>query len=157
MQTFSHMQRNSTDQISVKEFFWALVGIGYALVIPMSIFFPPLIGVFFSRFYLSPSRKFAFFLAIYAIIFEIDHAFILFSLCLYLFFLYTYIMPYFEQKIVCQSCYGIVGIVSVYGGYSFFILFLSSLLGLEAHPWSWTLLAYYILVEIILDFITKKN
>lgn len=157
MQTFSNMQRSRTSQNPLKQSLWALLLVGYGFISPLYFFLPPLLGIFYLRYYLYNEKHFLIFLIIYLLVFEANRLLPLFSTLFFGFLYYMYIMPFIEKKIICQGCIGIIGITTAYVGYFVAVESSIMILGLPSFFIEWPIIVLYIISEIVIDFLTRQS
>ncbi len=146
------MQRSFPNQISLDSVILLPLFLLYESLSSIYLLMPPLFGVIFYFFIEKKSLdNFAsmLFFAFILIIFEAEKGYLFLSTFFYFTLVYTSIIPYLKQNIVCELCLKLIFIIIAYIGYYLFISLLSHIFLLELPIIDYHLV-YYIVIEFFI-------
>lgn len=151
MQTFSSMQRNSTNQATSLIVLYIIIYVIYESVSSIYIFLPPLFAVLFILFKKAIDEQNLLNLAVISfclVIYEANFGLMLFSSIVYFSLIYKFLVPKIEQNINCKWCINLIYIFIAYFGFYLFMLLISNIFLLPLPT-----IYYYIIFYIVIEFL----
>lgn len=153
MQTFSGMQRNSTNiRTLTHDLLWLVPLVIYEALGTIYFLMPPLFGFMVALLVINKRKRYLPLVLLYLLFYEADHGFFICSSWFFLFIFFRFALPIIEDYIVSRSFTVFLTITACYIGYFLFVLLINFIFGLATPQWSW-LLMYYVLIESLLAWI----
>ena len=151
MQTFSDMQRVSTDSRSLARYLLLLVPLViYESLSTVYYLLPPLLGLMTALLVVHRGERYLPVILIYLLFFEADHGLFVFSTWIFMFLFFRFLLPVIEENLICRPCILVLSVALGYVGYYLFMSLIWFVFGLEPLAWNFWLLFYFILIEAVL-------
>jgi len=146
------MQRSITYKNPIIAILFFFIFILYESLSSIYLFLPPMLAVLLLQFIRSIQNRdvvLLFFILLSLLVYEADKGYHAFSIIIYFFLLYRYILPTLTQSISCTICIKFLYVLLAYIGLYLFTYLLSTIFLISAPSFNYYMI-YYIVIEFIL-------
>ncbi len=151
MQTFSDMQRVSTDSRTLIRYLLLLIPLViYEALSTIYLLLPPLLGVMIALLVAHRAQRYLPLVLIYLLFFEADHGLFVFSTWIFVLLFFRFVLPVLEENLACRPCILVLSVALGYIGYYLFMSLIWLVFGLDGLDWNWWLLLYFIAIEMVI-------